>query len=155
MNAWNILLRWRTLTRKPSKNMQIFLWTRLQLCWCCRSFHIIEEEKPATTYNFMFSHTIWTKWCSVECQAQTKAYFPFSWLLFTCAIIRHKSHSAQNAQMIWMKLYSCENDFSLGWHFYAKLKYLMKRWSLWIFKYSSGWISKSGIQINKERHRDK
>ena len=57
-----------------------------------RSFHIIEEEKPAaTTYNFMFSHTIWTKWCSVECQAQTKAYFPFSWLLFTCAIIRHKS----------------------------------------------------------------
>ena len=27
-------------------------------------------------------------------------------ILFTCTIIRHKSHSAQNAQMILMKLYS-------------------------------------------------
>ena len=75
-------------------------------------------------------------------------------ILFTCTIIRHKSHSAQNAQMILMKLYSwLWKWFFAGMTFLCKTKIFDE--TLWIFKYSSGWISKSGIQINKERHRNK
>ena len=75
-------------------------------------------------------------------------------ILFTCTIIRHKSHSAQNAQMILMKLYSwLWKWFFAGMTFLCKTKIFDE--TLWIFKYSSVWISKSGIQINKERHRNK